>query len=202
MESDTFVDSRITSGVAESGVFRISPLRFAVLMTGIFGSGWLYAMGLAALVALVASFAFDYRIFIVAMMFLLLLVPMMLMMLYYRYGLKGECYVNVVPHRIRAEEGRVRVFVAPFPPAADEENENENAPESDRCVDAEWKVVDYDPRWLGPYTVGSDYVVFPFLPPREGFLYIPSEAFENDEEFASMVKRIARAAGDNSKKSE
>ena len=55
----------------------------------------------------------------------------------------------------------------------------------------EWRRYDYALSDFGIYTVGQDYVVFPFLSPREGFLYLPADAFEHDSDFAEAVKLIA-----------
>jgi len=201
MENKPEKDSEPEGYRIESSVFRISPLRFAALMSGIYGSGWLWLMIAFSVLAVVVGVSVDYRFFILAMMVVFIVMPMMLTVLYYRYGLKGECYVNVVSHKLLFEEGRLFVLIEPMPEYSDEtegrdsmQNEISDDAVGNGICEEDWKIIEYKAENFGRYTVGSDYVVFPFVAPLKGFLYIPANAFDSDLSFAEMVKSVAGAS--------
>lgn len=178
----------------ETGIFRADRGRFARLLFERHGQGWLLAGMMLVMVSLILGVLVDYRIFILAFIVICLLGPAMMMLLYFNYGMKGENYLNVIDHRLEIGEKELTVWllIKSLPKEGEKgENPDEEVGE-DRALDEEvWRSMVWPLSSFGPYTVGKDYVIFPFIIQGSGFLYLPREAFADDEDFAEAVRIIA-----------
>lgn len=174
----------------ESDVFKVNRSTFARLLFERYAQSWIFGGGFLFIVSLMLGFLVNYRIFLLAIILICLVAPAMMMILYYNYGMKGENYVNVIDHRIEIGTNAVTLYLK-VRGEEDDEEEKDKEDKGDKKEDKEeWRRYEYPFSWFGRYTVGKDYVVFPFLAPRIGFLYLPADAFK-ETDFAAAVKRIA-----------
>lgn len=170
-------------------VFKADKARFAGLLLERHGQSWIYCGFLLFFIAVVFGFALDYRIFIVAVLLVCIVAPALLLILYYNYGMKGENFLNVLEHRMELNTDSISLFLKV---KGDEEIEEDDEENEGEPVKEEWKVYEYPISSFGRYSVGKDYVVFPFKSPKEGFLYLPLDAFENQNDFMEAIKMINR----------
>ena len=177
-------------------IFKADRKRFAMLLIERHGQAWIFGGFFLFIVAVILGLAVDYRIFIMALLLVCLVAPALLMILYYNYGMKGENFLNVLDHRIEIDKKNLTLFLrvkGSEEPDADADLQEEIAkndckPEK---ID-EWREYSYPFTSFGNYSVGKDYVVFRVLEPKQGFLYLPAEAFDNQEDFSRAVKRISK----------
>ncbi|MDE7414069.1 MAG: hypothetical protein K2N05_09855 [Muribaculaceae bacterium] len=189
----------------ESEIFSISKSEFATILFQRHGLPWIAGGSLMLLTAIFLGFALDYRIFILAVILLFLIAPAVLLILYYNYGMKGKSFLNVLPHRIQIFNERTVIWLKVKecePEEADRINSekrgaatvecgDETGEKSDIKNDEEWRRYDFSLECYGNYSVGKNYVVFPFLTPEGGFLYLPLKAFRSEEEFSKAVSLMA-----------
>ncbi len=164
--------------VITTDVFRADRRRFAMLLMERHGQAWMLGGFFLFIVALILGFAVDYRLFILAILLVCLIAPALLLLLYYNYGLKGDNFLNILDHRIEIAENSLLLYLQV---KGEEEDEKE-----------EWRCYDYHFSSFSNYTVGKDYVIFPMVKPKEGFIYLPVEAFNDQEDFSEAVKRISK----------
>lgn len=180
----------------ETGVFKAGRGRFARLLFERHGQGWLLGGVMLVMISLILGIFLDYRIFILAFIVVCLLGPAMMMLLYYNYGMKGENYINVIDHRLEIGEKELTVWLLfkNLPEKVEEGKEYEWPEEDMPPCEEVWRPKVWPLSSFGHYTVGKDYVIFPFLTQEGGFLYLPLEAFDSDEDFAEAVRIIASEA--------
>lgn len=105
--------------------------------------------------------------------------------MYYYYGLGERCYFNVTDHTLEFEERGIKINMY-FPEFMDDEESGDKEKE-ERCVE---KSIDYS--LLHRYLVRRNSVIFPLGEGKiDGFLWLPENAFETSEEFASAVKQLS-----------
>lgn len=144
------------------------------------------------LISLISGIFIDLKIFLIVLLVVSVLIPNILMWLYYQYGLKGECYINVIHHRVvTTEDGFNIEFIAPVASDEDEASDSTILGVATQAKE-EVRVRHYSKGSLGKYTVGTDYVVFPFLDPLKGFLYLPLSAYPDADMFGEAVKELSR----------
>ncbi|MBD5189700.1 MAG: hypothetical protein HDS95_05415 [Bacteroidales bacterium] len=166
-------------------IFKADKKRFAMLLLERHGQSWLFGGFFLFLTAMILGFTVDYRIFILALLLVCLIAPALLLILYYNYGMRGENFLNVLDHRIEIGSDMLSLFLK-IKGGENEEADEENEPQE------EWRRYDYPFSCFGNYSVGKDYVVFPLLAPKAGFLYLPLDAFDNHISFSEAVKRISK----------
>ena len=201
--------------IIHSEIFKAKRGKIALILLERYGQKWLLAAFILFATAVFLGFALDYRIFVVALMILFLLAPALLMILYFNYGLKGMNFLNVLEHKIEVDHEKITLALklscadsqeekGAIEEKGDEERgergENmdrkrsevgEEIVESGKGSEEDWRIYQFPFSDFGGYTVGKDYVLFPFLPPKEGFIYLPSSAFASFELFTETINRIA-----------
>lgn len=165
----------------ESKLFKLSPIRCASIMAGRYAWKWITLFGILLSVSLIIGLFTDILIFIIILLVVCLTAPILLAWLFYHYGLEGESYLNVVNHKIMVEGSDFKVIV--------EVKNDSEMPEE--------KEFGFSTSDLGRYTVGKENVVFPFVAPRKGFLYLPVSAFEDEEEFGVFVRMLSNRNEEN-----
>lgn len=169
----------------ESEIFRLSQSRFAMLLLAQYGQGWIAGGVVCFITALFLGIFLDYRILVAAVLIVCLVVPGMLMVLYYNYGLRGYNYLNVNDHQLAIESGWVMVGLRIVNISPDDDGGDDVRPEE------EWRYYKFSTAQFGNYTVGKDYVVFPFRNKKDGFIYLPSDSFRGKDEFMEAVRLIS-----------
>lgn len=123
----------------------------------------------------------DIRFFIVALMILFLVFPMYAAMLYFNYGLREECFLNVMPHKLRIDKDGI--IIEAYAEKKNEEGE---------LTGYEYryaKKIDYAD--IHGYIVESSGVRIPVGAKRKvGFIYIPQHAFGDADHLAEALKVI------------
>lgn len=178
-----------SGSVIGTEIFRIGRRRFAMLLFERHGQIWIFGGFFLIIVAIILGFAVDYRLFILALLLVCLVAPALLMVMYYNYGLKGENFLNVLDHRIEIDQDCITLLLRV---KGEADSDPDGQEQKERNEKEEWRDYVYPFSSFGNYSVGKDYVVFPMLKPKEGFLYLPVEAFFNQEEFSEAVKRISK----------
>lgn len=116
---------------------------------------------------------FDIRWLIVALMLICIVTPMVMAWLYFYYGLRPECFVNILPHRVLINTKGIKVFLL----QGEEEEYKETEYVFDRAA-------------LKPFTIGMKSITVPVSRKNRitGFLILTSDAFGG-------VDRLNDAAG-------
>lgn len=162
----------------ESGIFRMGGGAFATALVRNFGRRWIIAFAVIVIASVLPGIFIDVRFLIIALMVVLIVSPMMLVFLYYSYGLRKECFVNIIPHTVSVEEDSVKVKIY-----TDRDSEDEN----------EWKYREiFFPKGdFGKYRVDGDAVEFELGKPKRGFLWLPLSAYEDPCVYRATVYSIA-----------
>lgn len=173
-----------------TGIYRMPSGRYLKTMAMMFGRSFGYAAGVALLMAVVLGLLVDWRCFLIALMMVLLICPAVMAWLYFYYGLRPECFINVMPHYISRRPDGISVTMLKRQPK-DLEDDNEGKDSEETEEDAEYEEVDYSFNFCDirrkNYIVGNDGVTFPLVGKYRGFLWIPEDAFADAEEFINFV---------------
>lgn len=178
-------------------------------LASMYARGWLFAMA-ALLGAGVAGWVItsDLRWLVVLLMVVLIVAPMLMAFLYFWYGLRKECFSNVVWHdlSIRPEGVSVTLYRHPDPdPSVEEmhivsvdtagsdedkgEERKENEKDTSELPQLERSgsiLLEFSE--MRPYMVGTDSVTVPI---GKGFLWIPSRAFADRREMEAFIARLS-----------
>lgn len=184
-------------GAVETGVFVMSKGRFARAMLARFGLRWWIAI-LALLIAgsAAAAVVADWRWIVVALMLALIITPMAAAFLYFSFGLRRECYVNILPHSAVISPSGIEValrvpVVADYDEARSGETDGEDDGTGPEPIPPRIYSEAFAPACFGGYTVDSEGITLEILTPGRGFLRLPYSAFASKEEFAAAVGIIA-----------
>lgn len=168
---------------------------FARAMMMRFGMRW---WGLLFLLVVAGGMAgaivSDLRWLIVALMVALIVAPMVAAFLYFSFGLRKECYVNVLPHTVAVAPSGFRLTIDVMPPeksAVDsgcggvEEEGQDSEPEPLRRYEVEFSADE-----IGPYTVDAKGITVAVKASSRGFVRLPYSSFDSEEEFRRTVEII------------
>lgn len=169
----------MNADIINTEIFKADRKKFALLLFERHGRTWLLGGFFLIVTAIFFGFAIDYRIFIIVLLLIFIVAPGLLLILYFNYGLKGENFLNVLEHRIEISNDKMSVFLKLSHP--DEEQDYED-----------WRCYEFSFSDFGNYYIGKDYVIFPFLEPKQGFIYLPVNAFASPELFSETIKRISK----------
>lgn len=181
----------------ESDTFSMGRGDFALKMFPFFGWRWLIWLSIGAVAAIVAAFVFDLRIMIVGLALIFLIIPAVAAWLYYYYGLRRECFVNVIPHKLSiSEDGIVcRVFFYPYKDKDDAVEDNADEKETDKVENShvdepEYRDYLFEYSTMSPYTVYPKGILLPLGSPEKGFLWMPESAWRTPEDFTDFTKAL------------
>lgn len=134
----------------------------------------------------------DLRWLIVALMIVCVVAPMLCAFLYFNYGLQEECYLNIVPHTLSAnEEGIVVNIYRKNEPDNDNQMETDGDCPGNSSGDEEMQLISTRTlpyRHMGAYSVAPKSVT---LPIGKGFLWIPLTAFSTPEKLEYFMEYVA-----------
>lgn len=172
-------------------VFRLPPLRCAGIMLAQYGGTVTTAIVIVGIVAIISGIAVSLSILIIYFALLCLGGPLWLAWTYYRYGLQGESYLNVVDHVVIIGPGSLSVRLRPYR-SEEEETEPPSEEPSETEIDGWWGK-EYDSGDLGPWVNAKDAVVIPFAGEKKGFLYLPYDAYAEAEEMQRALRMLYKS---------
>lgn len=175
----------------QSNVFKLSPLQCVGIMVGRYAIWWVLGMALILILAAVIGLACDIKVLFVVLMILCMGGPALLAYLYYHYGLYGESYLNIVNHKVEVDEDSFNVLVEIPSDREDEEDSESQGEGKAQDETKQFKSFRFQVSDLGRSTVGKDYVIFPFVGEKKGFLFIPVKAFDKEEDFLDFIKYLS-----------
>lgn len=202
----------------KSRVFHMPHSKMLAYLFSAYGRVWLIISGLIVIALIILSIALhDIRFLICGLMFIFIIIPMIMSFLYLNYALSPEVALNVLPHSLQLDREGVKIFIYPKSeqPKRGEGSDKDDLQESgltpqDRkepqdMTDSDMKEEQPDPvvRFTGyadliNYTVGLDCIYFKLK--GNGFLYIPTSAFENQTQFNEFVAALCELKGLSDKK--
>lgn len=162
----------------ESKEFRMSGGRFAAELVFRYAGVWLLLLSATAVTGVALGIAVDLRWMIAALMVVFIIIPMVLAFLYYYYGLRRECFVNMLPHRIVVEDEGISVRLK-LSSAECQENK-----------ECSYRNEFFSFSEMQPYRIGTDSVIIPFKAPVRGFIWIPADAFDDTAVLTSALEMI------------
>ncbi len=179
----------------ETDLFVMSKGGFARAMLARFGLRWWIGILLLLIAgAVVAACVADWRWIVVALMLALIITPMAAAFLYFSFGLRRECYINILPHSaIISPKGiKVVINVPAERPESDGEEQEEAAPLPLRTYHET-----FPSRCFGGYTVDRTGITIEIKTPGRGFIRLPYSAFASPDLFASAVGFITEFEREN-----
>ena len=134
------------------------------------------------IVCLFLGITVDMRIFLLYFALICLIGPIWLAWLYCHYGLRGQCYLNVVNHIIDFDSKGLTVRLQPV---KDEERE-EDVPEPE-----EWWNRSFGISELGRWRIAKNGIVIGFIDRKEGFLYLPLDVLASPQEMEDVIQLLS-----------
>lgn len=156
--------------------FRMGGAAFAKTMIFRYAAVWVVSLMVIAQVGVAFGIAVDIRWMIVGFMIVFIVIPALLMFFYYSYGLKRECYVNAVNHRIiTGDKGVTARIIVPAITETDEEGNTTETEERTRDEFFPYESMTEVRRNIKSFTVTLGK-------PHRGFIWIPETAYPNPED--------------------
>ena len=187
-----------TAPVEDGGIatsqFRVGHGEFVRAMAARFGIRWIVL--LAALVVaggVAAAATADWRWAMASLMLALIVAPAAGAFLYFSYGLRRECYVNILPHSVIISPRGIDALVDRSVP---DPEEDEQQPERPRHIES------FGRHELGGYTVDPAGVTIAVGRPARGFLRLPYAAFTSVDDFRRAVEIMAAYREDGNQTSD
>lgn len=188
---------------SESDEFKMTGARFVSEMIFSYGAPWMLSLSITALVGLVFGIAIDLRWLVIGLMIVFLIIPMFLMFLYYYYGMRKECYVNIIPHTLSVRDDGISLNLR-FPIYSEddyddqsdrEEEENElSSIESatEKMPDLSNKTIErvesFPFGMMESVRVGNNALKIYLKFPHKGFIWIPVEAYQNKDDIELLYE--------------
>lgn len=123
---------------------------------------WTLLLLVAALIA--GGFVISPWVGIAAIGFAAFIVVMVMSFVIFAYGFNSITGLNMTPHSLGIEDGRMMVELA------------------------DGKTIGMELSGIKPYKIYPGGVMIPFDGPRSGWLWVPPSAFPNDEDFRNFLK--------------
>lgn len=173
---------------------------FARAMLSKFAAPWIWTLSITIVAGLVMSVAMQDLRWILFVCFIVLVgAPVILANGYYGYGMKRECYVNVVPHSVLVTDTglTVRLFTRSSAYAENEEEPQHaidgeaETSKSEREEQPQLLREEYfDRSMIGRIEPLKDGAMIEIKKPNKGFIWISSEAYGDDETFAREMTAL------------
>lgn len=162
--------------------FTVGRADFARAMMARFGNKWWLLLTILILAgSATGAVLSDWRWGVAGLMLALVVAPAGAAFLYFSYGLKRECYINVIPHTVNISSGGILVS-ADVMPRPDEVPEG-SEPQPIRIYNTHFPTTS-----VGKYRVDSKGITIDINAPSRGFLILPYSAFESPEHFRMAVE--------------
>jgi hypothetical protein len=172
----------------ESKVYRMGGGSFALEMLFRYAGIWMLLLSVTALTGIILGITIDLRWFVIGLMVVFVVIPMVLAFLYYYFGLRRECFINTIPHTVVVNNAGVTVRMHLPDNGSDEPGAEGSSAESDKEPRIREEFFPYVQ--MQPYRIGSKSVIIPLRTPAKGFIWIPADAFEEQEELAEALQLI------------
>lgn len=171
-----------------SRVFRMSGKGFALELLFRYAWIWLLSLSMFAVAGLVLGIMVDLRWLVAALMIVCIVLPLVLGFLYYYYGLRRECFVNTVSHRLIVGESGIicRLWLKGKKNDTNEEAEIAN---NDVC-EIRFRDEFFPYESMGKFVMGKDSALVPLKKPLSGFLWIPSDAFTEPDHLSLLLRKL------------
>ena len=175
-------DSATTDNEAVTLRFTVGRTDFARAMMSRFGGKWWLLLTILILAGSAAGAVLsDWRWAVAGLMLALVVAPAGAAFLYFSYGLKSECYINVLPHTVNLSPDGILIS-ADVMPRPDEVPEG-SEPQPIRTYKTLFPTTS-----VGKYRVDSKGITIDIEAPSRGFLRLPYSAFESPEHFRMAVE--------------
>lgn len=173
----------------ESKEYRMGSGRFASELLFRYGGWWLLLLSMTAVAGIVLGICLDLRWMVVGLMTVFVVIPMVLAFLYYYYGLRRECFVNTIPHKIDVSEDGITVLLRISASVQSESSDTDSLQENNDA-ELEYRREFFPFSAMSPYRIGNNSVIIPFRSPAKGFLWIPADAYDDEEILADTLRFI------------
>lgn len=168
----------------KSRVFYMPHSKMLAYLFSVHGKVWLIVAASIVIALIILSIALhDLRYVICGLMVIFIIIPMIMSFLYLNYALIPAVAFNVLPHSLQLDGDGINILIYPKKSASKDKEitEEEHDPVS--------KIIKYSD--LINYTVGLDSVYFKLS--GNGFLYIPTAAFESQMQFNDFVTTLCES---------
>ena len=155
---------------------RLSPKKLISILLMEYGIGMIAVSLIVAFLLGVSAFIFDFRFFIVALIWIFIIIPMGMFLLFLIYGMLPTTAYNTLPHKIHFEEDALEIEFL----GNDNEDDQQGAIKSQRL---EYNYVDR-------ISIGPSYLIVFFNAPRKGWLWMPVASFYSPEDFKSVTETL------------
>ena len=162
------------------------------------GAILLLLTGALFMVSLFLGITVDMRIFLLYFALICLLGPVWLAWLYYHYGLRGQCYLNVVDHLIYINPETLTVRLRPVRNQKSGEHESEESESGEQETEEpeappeEWWNRSFPISELGRWRITKEGIVMEFPDRKEGFLYLPLDVLASPEEMKDVIRLLSQ----------
>lgn len=175
------------SDSSHSRVFKMSAGRFAIELLFRYAWIWLLSLSLFAVAGIVLGVTVGLLWLVAALLIICIVLPMVLGFLYYFYGLRKECFVNTVPHRlILCEDGiACRLWIK-------ETKEDSRQHMDDVSDKSEIRFRDevFPFSKMARFIIGKDSAIVPLKKPASGFLWIPADSFADAGHLTLLLQKL------------
>ena len=161
-----------------------------------YGLFWLGGAFAGFVVFIILGIIFDYRFFVLALIWLFLFLPLVVAFLYFFYGMLPLTTFNTIPHIIIFNQDEVRVRVIPNKNKEKEIEKNDKSLnyKEDRAEENSGFLQEIDPskdfivrrEQFSEMKSGGDYVLLHFK--KNGWLWLPVYAFDSFSEFQKTIE--------------
>ncbi|MDE7180245.1 MAG: hypothetical protein K2N88_03505 [Muribaculaceae bacterium] len=179
------------SDADQTRVFRMGSGRFAVELLFRYSWIWILSLSFLAVVGIVLGITVDLRWMVIGLMVICIGLPMILAFLYYYYGLRRDCYVNYVSHRIvKGEDGLIMRVMLPDPAPENVNNTRRSGGDPTDEKRCRYRDEFFPYSSMGRFVTGSKSAIVPLRAPFKGFIWIPADAFGDEAHLASFLKML------------
>lgn len=168
--------------MTETEIYKMKAGKFAGSLAMIYAKGWIVAIVLLAVAALLAGIFFDLRWGVVFLMIVFLVAPMILAFLYIFHGMRPLTALNVAPHKITFGKQNIAVTAC----------HSHTDPETGEAVMTEIQTKSIPHGLLQGFITGQDYLFLLYNSPEKGFLWLPLSAFSDPKDFETAIKAISK----------
>lgn len=167
--SNTITTSRIA----------ISKSKMFMAMIGKFAKSVIVLSVLLATIGIAAGIIIDIRWLIVSLMIIFIVIPMLMLIIYFNYGLKPECFINILPHTISFSPSGIEVITY-----TTIDNENGNEPKTTE------RKYHFSKAEIKPYSTSANSLYIPIGKHDSGILIVPYSSFDSKDSLSTAVQYL------------
>lgn len=179
-----------TDRQVSSDIFKISHTKFALEMIGSYGKSVCFILiTLTIIFSLLGIIFSDVRWAILAALVCLIIAPMILCFLYFNYGLREECYCNILNHNLEFSSEGLKVNIL-FSEKNTEEMVDGNANENIEGEKSKIITTFIPGKNIKSYSLINNAIKINIISKdrKNGFIIAPYKAFRNEDEFKDVIQ--------------